>query len=82
MSACVPCSYSARAVVLFRARRSRVSRVLFSRVVACCSRVSCALPHVVRVYRALSARDIKPLAYIHSCQLISYLFNHPQMSIS
>jgi hypothetical protein len=86
----VLCAYHARVAVLFRARRhvSFVSvvravcmrcRVRFAHVVACRSRVSHALPRVVRAYRALSAREIKPFAYNHSCQLISYLFNQPQL---
>jgi hypothetical protein len=48
--------YRARAAVLFRARRSQVSRVLFARVVVRHSRVSHVLPRAVRAYRALSAR--------------------------
>jgi hypothetical protein len=61
--------------VLFRVRH----HVLFARVVARRSRVSRALPRVVRAYRVLSAHEIQPFTYNHSCQLISYLFNHPQL---
>ena len=59
-----------RAAVLCHAHR-RVSRVLFARVVTRRSRVS-------RAVRMLSAREIKSFVYNLSCQLISYLFNHPQ----
>jgi hypothetical protein len=69
-------TYRARAAVLFRARRSRVSRVLCTRVATRRSRMSRALPRTVRVYHVLSAREIKPFAYNYSCELISYLFSH------
>jgi hypothetical protein len=69
-------AYRARAAVLFRAGRSRVSHVLFARVVARRSRVSRALPRAVRAFHTLSAREIKSFAYNYSCELISYLFNN------
>jgi hypothetical protein len=52
-------AYRARVTVLFRTRR-RESFASVARVVRVLSR---ALPHAVRAYRALSAREIKPFAY-------------------
>jgi hypothetical protein len=53
------------AAVLFRARR-RVAFTSIARAV----RTRC---------HALYVREIQSFAYSHSCQLISYLFNHPQL---
>jgi hypothetical protein len=64
----VPWSYFTRVV----ACRSRVSRVLFARVVVRRLRVLRALPRAIRAYRTLFAYDIKSFAYNQSCQLISF----------
>jgi hypothetical protein len=61
-------AYRARAAVLFRARR-RVSFASVARVI----RMRCHAPFT------LSAREIKLFAYNYSCELISYLFSHPQL---
>jgi hypothetical protein len=83
------CAYRAHAAVLFRARRresfASVARVVRTRCRAPFALprafrvLSHALPHAVRAYLALSAREIKPFAYNYSCELISYLFNHQQL---
>jgi hypothetical protein len=64
-------AYRAHVAVLFRVRHHESFASVTRR-----SRVSRALPHAVRAYRALSMREIKPFAYNYSCELISYLFNY------
>jgi hypothetical protein len=82
-------SVGPRATVLFHACR-RVSFTSVAHVVRTRCRVPCyalfaritrypRVSRVIRAYHALSAREIKLFAYNHSCQLISYLFNHPQL---
>jgi hypothetical protein len=63
------CSFAcaARIVHVCCARR-RTVRASFTYVARAVSRVA---------RRTLSARDIKPFDYNHSCQLINYLFNRP-----
>jgi hypothetical protein len=68
--------------VLFRACRHTLSaRVACADHARCheSSRCHRVVPHVALTVVALSARDIKPIVYHHLCQLISYLFNHPQL---
>jgi hypothetical protein len=70
------CIVSARAPYACRGAVSRASSRVVRECHACRSH---ALSRAIRTYRALSAREIKPFAYNHSCRLISYLFNHPQL---